>query len=72
VLRIELKLDGSLQDVYVLRNSGAAFLDDVALQAVREAQPFPNPPRGIADDDGIIRITYRFTLDIESGGFKLF
>jgi uncharacterized membrane protein len=28
--------------------------------------------RGIADDDGIIRITYRFTLDIESGGFKLF
>jgi TonB family protein len=72
VLRIELTTDGNLRDVFVLQNSGAAFLDDVAIQAVREAQPFPNPPRGLADDDGIIRITYRFTLDIETGGFRLF
>ena len=72
VLRIELKTDGSLRDVYVLKNSGASFLDDVAVQAVRQAQPFPNPPGGLADDDGVIRITYRFTLDIDSGGFRLF
>ena len=72
VLRIELRPDGSLHDLYVIRDSGAAFLDDVAVQAVREAQPFPNPPGALADPDGMIRVTFSFYLDIDTGGLKLF
>ena len=72
LLKIELSLDGRLTGVWVANSSGVEFLDAVAVQAFRLAEPFPNPPAGIADDDGSIRFTFQFTVVQSRGPLNLF
>ena len=69
-----VKLDdrGSLKDVVVQRSSGLDFLDTAAVQALQRAQPFVNPPRGLADDHGEIVFSYGFTLDGSFGLDRIF
>ncbi len=71
VLDVTIKADGSLEDVYVVKDCGVAFLDEAAVQAFREAQPFPNPPLALQDSDGNIRFKFGFYLEIHGrGGFR--
>ncbi len=71
VLDVTLNGDGSLRDVVVIRDSGVAFLDDAAVAAFREAQPFPNPPLALQDSDGHIRFHFGFFLEISGrAGFR--
>lgn len=71
VLNVTINADGALEDVYVVKDSGVAFLDDAAVQAFREAQPFPNPPLALRDADGSIRFKFGFYLEIHGrGGFR--
>ncbi len=70
IVSVTLNPDGTLDDIQVEKNSGVAFLDEVALRAFREAQPFPNPPRGLADADGRIRFRFGFCLEINGGGMQ--
>jgi TonB family protein len=70
LLRVQLKPDGSLSDVYLEKGSGVDFLDDVAVEAVKEAQPFPNPPQQLVDQTGLISFRFGFIVDVE-GGAKL-
>lgn len=72
LLSVELSLDGKLNRVRVASSSGVEFLDAVAVQAFRMAEPFPNPPVGIADDDGNIRFNFQFTVVRSRGPFNLF
>ena len=69
-----VKLDdrGSLKDVVVQRSSGLDFLDTAAVQALRRAQPFVNPPRGLADEHGEIVFSYGFTLEGSLGLDRIF
>lgn len=67
-LRITLESDGSIRSIYVEEPSGVEFFDDEALRAVRQAAPFHNPPEGMKDRDGLIRLSFGFYLDIERGG----
>lgn len=61
-LLVTLRQGGEVQDVKVEGTSGVDFLDKVAVDAFWDAQPFLNPPRGIVDDDGLIRFTFTFRL----------
>jgi TonB family protein len=63
VVRVVLTADGSLERAYVIRASGAPFLDDEAVRALEQASPFPNPPRGLVDSrtDRIV-FTFGFTV----------
>lgn len=72
LLSIELSLDGRLTGVRIANSSGVDFLDSVAVQAFKMAQPFPNPPMGIADEDGNIRFNFQFTVVRSRGPFNLF
>lgn len=72
LLSIELGLDGRLKGVQVASSSGVDFLDSVAVEAFRMAEPFPNPPVGIADADGSIRFTFQFRLVHSRGPFSAF
>lgn len=67
-LRITLEEDGSMRSVYVGEPSGAKFYDDEAVRAVRDAAPFPNPPDGMKNRDGLVDFTFGFMLDVERGG----
>jgi TonB family protein len=55
----------------VVKSSGVDFLDEIALDAFRKAQPFVNPPRGLADPRGEIDFTFGFYLET-GGGFRMY
>jgi len=53
---------GEVVEVQVLEESGARPLDDAAVKAFNKAGPFPNPPHGIMDADGTVKIRWDFIL----------
>jgi TonB family protein len=63
-LRIQLRPDGRLANVGVDLPSGLEFLDDEAIEAFKEAQPFPNPPRQLLESNGVINFRFGFLYDL--------
>jgi len=65
ITRVIIILDkrGNLQRVQVVGESGVKDLDDAAVEAFRAAEPFPNPPKGIVEKDGTIKINWDFILE---------
>ena len=57
---------GILEKVYLMNASGMTELDETAMEALKVAAPFPNPPRGMIDDDGRVRIRWAFTYGDET------
>jgi len=64
LLNVALDPEGKVGEVRVARSSGVPFFDDVAVTAFHEASPFPNPPRALADPDGMIRFQFGFYFQI--------
>jgi TonB family protein len=65
ITKIVIVLDssGTLIRVQVIGASGVTDLDDAAVEAFRAAAPFPNPPKGIVEQDGTIKIRWDFILE---------
>ncbi len=61
---IVLNHQGQLEKVQVLEKSSWRDLDSAAVEAFRAAEPFPNPPKGIVEKDGKIRIRWDFILEV--------
>lgn len=61
-LLIILNAKGNLVGVQVLGASGVRELDDAAVEAFKKAAPFPNPPKGMVDNDGTIKVRWDFVL----------
>ena len=68
ITKVIIVLDGKgiLQKVQVVGESGVSDLDDAAVEAFRAAAPFPNPPKGIVEQDGLIRIRWDFILEADN------
>ena len=64
VLRVELDRNGKVLSLVTSRPSGLDFMDEEARRAFRDAQPFVNPPLGLADADGKIRFEFGFYFEI--------
>lgn len=62
-LLVTLDKEGRLVKVQVIGDSGIRDLDEAAVEAFRAAAPFPNPPNGIIDPDGMIMIRWDFILE---------
>lgn len=62
-LQIVLDAKGILMKVQVLDASGIRDLDEVAIEAFRAAAPFPNPPKGIIESDGTVKIEWDFVVE---------
>ncbi|MFM6928040.1 MAG: TonB family protein [Bdellovibrio sp.] len=62
-LMITLNDKGTLVRVQVVSDSGVRDLDDAAIEAFRSAAPFPNPPKGIIEGDGTVKIRWDFVLE---------
>lgn len=62
-LLIILNPAGTLVNVQMLSESGVQDLDEAAIEAFRSAAPFPNPPKGIVDPDGTVKIRWDFILE---------
>jgi len=72
VLNVTLDDHGLVQRLSVQRESGLPFLDSEAIRAFREAGPFPNPPKGLADENGRISFRFGFMLEVGASAFKFF
>jgi len=62
-VHVRLRPDGSLAKVSVSQTCGVDFLDDTAVEAFKQAQPFPNPPRQLVVQ-GLIDFDFGFFLEI--------
>lgn len=60
---IILNPQGQLIRIEVLGQSGVEDLDQAAMEAFRASAPFPNPPKGIVEEDGTIKIRWDFVLE---------
>ncbi len=58
-----LNPQGELIRVEVVGKSGVDSLDDAAVEAFESAAPFPNPPKGMIEKDGTIKIRWDFVLE---------
>jgi TonB family protein len=69
---IEFTLDqaGEITDVHVAASSGVQYLDEVAVDAFRVVQRFPNPPPGLIRDSGTVSLPFAFTLLAATGGLR--
>jgi hypothetical protein len=43
------------------------FLDLAAVESFKKAQPFPNPPPGLLEDDSKVRFKFGFFMDMGGG-----
>lgn len=62
-LIVILDKKGNLVNVQLVKDSGVTDLDDAAVEAFQSAAPFPNPPQGIIDPDGTVKIRWDFVLE---------
>lgn len=58
-----LNSNGELLRIEVLSASGVTDLDAAAVEAFQNASPFPNPPKGMVEKDGTIKIRWDFVLE---------
>ena len=63
-LYVYLSPQGEIQDIRVVKSSGAESIDSAALHAFLSATPFPNPPPELVEEDGYIHIKQSFHLYI--------
>jgi TonB family protein len=71
VIEFTLDRQGEITDVHVAASSGVQYLDEVAVDAFRVVQRFPNPPPGLIREDGTVQLPFAFTLLAATGGMRL-
>lgn len=64
LVRVQLRPDGSLAKIAVEHPSGVDFLDEVAVEAFKQAQPFPNPPHQLVERSGFIDFAFGFYFEV--------
>lgn len=72
-VQVELDEHGALRHVTLIGSSGVAPFDRAATDAFREAAPFPNPPAGMIEGKGSVRIRWDFVVvaSAEHGGISV-
>ncbi len=63
VVSFTVKADGRLAETRVIESSGSEILDEAALEAVRQAAPFPPFPAGIERRQWVFTLPLAFTLE---------
>jgi TonB family protein len=53
---------GNLAELFVFRSSGIPSYDNEALRTVRASSPFATPPAKFTDDDGLLRMSWTFSV----------
>ena len=61
-LLVLLNERGEVARISRVTSSGIHDIDEAAVHAFELASPFPNPPTGMMDPDGLVRIRWDFIL----------
>lgn len=62
VLGVSVDKGGELKELFVFRASGIPSYDQEALRTVRASAPFSSPPAKFLEDDGILRMSWTFSV----------
>lgn len=62
VLGVSVNRSGNLSELFIFRSSGITAYDQEALRTVRSSSPFSTPPNKFVDDDGLLRMSWTFTV----------
>jgi len=65
-VRVALTTKGELAKIVVSTPCGVTELDDEAVRAFHSAAPFPNPPKELANGDGLITFAFSFYFEINA------
>ncbi|MHB8416804.1 MAG: TonB family protein [Myxococcales bacterium] len=68
ILSVTLDRTGGIAELTVEKSCGVDFLDEEAMTAFKRAQPFLNPPPALVDESGVIKFSFGFYLEMNSGG----
>ena len=60
---VKLQRDGKAGDGQVVRNSESRDYDDMTVQTVKAAAPFPAPPAPLLDASGALPLKFEFACD---------
>jgi protein TonB len=61
-LLVVLDDEGVIRKILVENTSGYVDLDQAAVEAFNKAGPFPNPPKGLIEKDGTVKVEWEFVL----------
>ena len=64
-LDITLTQKGELTKISIAHSSGIEGVDDAALKAFELAAPFPNPPTGMIEKNGEVKLTWSFVVQVK-------
>jgi TonB family protein len=67
LVNVTLDQKGVLEDIRIEKSSGLDFLDLEAVASFQRAQPFPNPPAGLLEDDSKVRFSFGFYMELGGG-----
>lgn len=62
VLGVTVNRGGDLAELFVFRSSGIAAYDQEALRTIRASAPFSTPPEKFLADDGLLRMSWTFSV----------
>jgi TonB family protein len=62
VLGVSVDRSGNLAELFVFRSSGLSAYDGEAMRTVRASAPFSTPPEKFLEDDGLLRMSWTFTV----------
>ena len=62
VLGVSVDGTGNLRELFVFRSSAITSYDREAMRTVRSSSPFATPPDKFMDDDGLLRMSWTFTV----------
>ncbi len=65
VVSVILGKDGALKSVNIDHSCGVDFLDNEAMAAFQRAQPFPNPPSALQDEQGEVHFRFGFYFEAQ-------
>lgn len=62
VLGVSVDRKGNLAEAFVYRSSGIGQYDEEALRTIRASSPFSVPPAKLLEGDGLLRMSWTFTV----------
>jgi len=67
LLSVTLDERGRVANISIEKSCGLEFLDMEAVESFKRAQPFPNPPAGLLEDDSKVRFKFGFFMEMGGG-----
>ena len=62
ILGVSVDGEGNLAEAFVFRSSGVERYDQEVLRTIRASAPFSTPPSKLLDSEGLVRMTWTFTV----------